>query len=265
MAPPNITDLLSISSRNLERGSFSFKLFGDEFQGSGFLFNQVQEGMANALHPFVKGTERAAERVVRIGTRQFRLGGFSAVDMYGVRPTSRRIFHIQVSSSDFDRDYPVRAELRLAVPEDLLARVQIAKLLADPRKPLASLQTIFDKVLGWDDPDGEKMKIFEDVADTDPVIVLERTAQALEARNLPELAASIREKEFVMAAVQAIQKAQAEGQLQQLFGPGSQGEAVNDAGAGADSRAGGQNVAPPNPSPNSGPGAQDTGMGGGPY
>ena len=250
LAPPNITDLLSISSGNIERATFSFKLFGDDFQGSGFLFNQVQQGLANALQPYKAGVERADERIARLGTRQFRLGGFSGVDLFGRRPSSRRIFHFRASSADFDRDYPIRAELQLAVPEDLLAKVQIARILADPRKPLASLQTIFDKVLGWDDPDGEKAKIFEDVADTDPVIVLERTAQALERRNLPELAASIREKEFVMAAVQAIQKAQVEGQLSQLFGPGSEGAAM------ANAQAGGQTVSPPNPTAPTGPGTE---------
>ncbi len=267
LAPPNITDLLSISSRNLERATFSFKMFGDDFQGSGFLFNQAQEAMSSALHPYKAGVERAAERVVRIGTRQFRLGGFSDVDMYGRRPSARRIFHFRASSKDFERDYKVTAELQLAVPEDLLARVQIAKLLADPRKPLASLQTIFDKVLGWDDPDGEKEKIFEDVADTDPVIVLERTARALEKRNLPELAASIREKEFVMAAVQAMQKAQMEGNLQKMFGPGSQGAQAADQGGGAGSEVGGSTVSPPNPTAKSGPQGDmsATAAGGGPY
>ena len=265
LAPPNITDLLSISSRNLERGTFSFKMFGDDFQGSGFLFNQAQEAMASALYPFKTGVERAAERVVRIGTRQFRLGNFNGVDMYGRRPSSRRVFHFRLSSSDFDRDYKVRAELKLAVPDDMLSKVQIAKLLLDPRKPLASLQTVFDKILGWDDPDGEKTRIFEDVADTDPMIVLERTARALEERGLPELATSIREKEFMMAAVQAMQKAQIEGQLQQLLGPGAGGGGGE--GAGAAPEAGGQNVSPPNPTAKSGPGGDmsATSASGGPY
>jgi hypothetical protein len=265
VAPPNITDLLNISSRNLEKGTFSFKMFGDDFQGSGFLFNQAQEAMSTALHPFKSGVERAGERVARLGTRQFRLGGFKSINLTGVRPGSRRIFSMDVSSDEFEKDYKISAELQLAIPEDLLSRVQIAKLLADPRKPLASLQTIFDKVLGWDDPDGEKERIFEDVADTDPVIVLERTARALDKRGLPELAASIREKEFVMAAVQAMQKAQAEGQLQQLLGGGAQGGGPPPPG-GAGPESGGSTVSPPNPTSNA-PQPADmgaTGMSGGP-
>jgi hypothetical protein len=254
VAPPNITDLLSISSANLEKGTFSFKMFGSDFQGSGFLFNQAQEAMSSALYPFKAGVERAGERVARIGTRQFRLGNFRDINMTGQKPGSRRIFSMKMSSDDFDKDYKITAELQLAVPEDLLARVQIAKLLADPRKPLASLQTIFDKVLGWDDPDGEKEKIFEDVADTDPIIVLERTARALERRGLPELAASIREKEFTMAAVQAMQKAQMEGNLQQVLGQGGGGApGAGGPGGGAGSEAGGSTVSPPNPTAHTGP------------
>ena len=256
IAPPSITDLLAISARENERATFSFKLFGDQFEGSGFLFNQVQEGMANALHPFRGGVEQWASRIARMGLRQFRLGGFEDLTLYGRRPQSKHIFTAQVSSDMIQRDYRIDAELTLSVPDDMMAKIQMARLLADPRRPLASIQTIFDKILGWDDPDGEKERIFEDVADTDPVIILERVRKVLDKRGLPELAAAMGEKEFVARAVQAMQVAQAQGQLQQLMGP--------NAGAGAPAEAGGQNVSPPNPTATGAPPADQTYSMGGP-
>ena len=255
IAPPSITDLLSLSSREIERGTFSFKLFGDQFEGSGFLFNQVQQGLANALHPYSQGVERHFERLARIGIRQFRLGDFNNITVYGQRPQSRQIFSVEVSSSDIERDYRIKCQLQLSVPEDMLSKIQMARLLADPRRPLASLQTIFDKILLWDDPDGEKRKIFEDIADTDPIIVLERVARALEQRGLDELAQTIRQKEFMLKAAQELQAAQISGQAQQLLGQGG----------GAGSESGGQSVSPPNPTATGQPAPDATATAGGTY
>ena len=68
-----------------------------------------------------------------------------------------------------------------------------------------SLVTVMENVLQLDDPEGEIGRIFADIADLDPVIVLERVAKVLEEQGEPELAARIRMKEFQQNFIQEMQ------------------------------------------------------------
>jgi hypothetical protein len=91
------------------------------------------------------------------------------------------------------RPFPVFSP---SLPEDMMMKAQVARILLDPRRPVASLATVIDRVFQWEDPEGEENRIFADIANLDPVIVLERIAQALEEEGLPEVAERIRTQEF---------------------------------------------------------------------
>jgi hypothetical protein len=107
-----------------------------------------------------------------------------------------------------------------ALPEDLLQKAEIARILLDPRRPIMSLITVLDQVFQLDDPEGEISRMFEDIANLDPVFVLEHVAQALERAGQPEFAARIRQVEFQKAFVEAAQFKAAQ---QAAAGPGPQG------------------------------------------
>jgi hypothetical protein len=104
-----------------------------------------------------------------------------------------------------ERKYKPIPIFKPALPEDLLQKAEIARILLDPRRPIMSLITVLDQVFQLDDPEGEIGRMFEDIANLDPVFVLEHVAQALEKAGQPEFAARIRQVEFQKAFVEAAQ------------------------------------------------------------
>jgi len=70
-------------------------------------------------------------------------------------------------------------------------------------------------VLEWEDAEREKQLIFDDLADTDPVVVMLRLQSRMLARGWPELAELFGNKAFFQAFVE---KAQQQQMLQQLMG-----------------------------------------------
>ena len=71
----------------------------------------------------------------------------------------------------------------------------------------------------WEDPSGEQDRIWEDLANQDPIIVLEQIAQSLDKIGEEEMAARIREQQFRTKFVEDAQFRQISGAV-----PGGGGE-----------------------------------------
>lgn len=209
-APVDSRWLLDQLMKENHWGTVSPIIFADTpFAGSGFLFGQMESTALNSLGAFRDGLEQWGRATAELIRDQFKSGKGKGMSPFAstIRNSRDKFISVAVKPSDLAKlpDYTVDVELKPGLPDDMLTRVNIARQLLDPRRPIASLRTVFDLVLGWDDPDGELDRIFEDMAMTDPIIVLERVAQALERHGLPEIAVEIRDKEFKQKFIQEAQ------------------------------------------------------------
>ena len=100
-------------------------------------------------------------------------------------------------------------------------RVQMARLALDPRRPILSLVTVLEEILQIEDPSGEQDRMWEDLANQDPVIVLEQVAQALDRSDEPEMAERIRESRMRAKLIEDLQFRQLTGTVP--GGPGGPG------------------------------------------
>jgi len=221
--------LLDILRQEQQQGTLSAILravlpAGGGDVSSGILFQQLTSAALNALEPFLSG-------LVQFGQRM----GTSIIMQLQVSAREIRPFTVAVPfkqnsffSLEFDpktdlqagRKYKIRPIFRPALPDDMAIRIQMARLALDPRRPILSLVTVLEKFMGGivEDPEQEADRIWEDLANQDPVIVLEQIAQALERHGEQEMADRIRESEMRHKLIEDLQFRQATGTV-----PGPQG------------------------------------------
>lgn len=258
-APPDLSMITQLLGSQIQRGTFSYVLYGDApFQGSGYLFAQIEQAALNSLEPFRAGVKNWAELLSTAVIEEFRSGKASEVQVSG-RDSRNRLFITTVDPKTIEKGYYIEAEIRPALPDDMMTRVQMARLLLDPRRPIASLQTVFDRVLQWPDARGELDRIFEDIAYTDPLIVLDRVAEILKEHGAEEYAEALRERQFRMAFMEEaafkIQSAQAGMALNQMGGGGTPPGALPPEAQGMPTEGG-----PPTPAGGAEPGMGAAGM-----
>lgn len=201
-SPPDLTALLGLFSSSMQRGTISFILYGDTpFQGSGFLHQQVHAAALAALHDYLEGVNIWGKWILDEATSQYMGGRFRPFSVTASTgdPTDT---YVKVSWDpkearvlDFTPEWQVG--FRLSLPSDILQRTMVARQLTDPRKPLISTRTAQERLL-FDlvqDPDGESNRIFEDLANMNPVILAKRLRMAAETMGYTELAAELKQME----------------------------------------------------------------------
>lgn len=209
------------------------------FDGTGVLFQQMAHAALNALEPFQDGMEEFGQRVGTSLLAQMQMAApilksFSVLappQTSGVK--SRQSFMVIDFDPKKDLDkkkrYRPRPVFKPALPDDLALRINSAKLALDPRRPILSLTTVLEHILEVEDPTDEIDRIWEDIANTDPVIVLEQIGAALERLGETELAQRIQEKQFQQNFQNELQTRQATGNLPPA--PGAPGNMPPQAGA----------------------------------
>lgn len=226
--------LLQVLKDERQRGMLASVLQASSaFQGSGVMLQQTIHSALNALEPFQSGMGTFGSQVGSHILEQLKAEDFGTLSL--VVRSSRAYFNIEFDpKTDLGkrkyRPFPVFTP---SLPEDMMMKAQVARILLDPRRPVASLVTVIDRVFQWEDPEGEESRIFADIANLDPVIVLERVAQALEEEGLPEVAERIRTEQFramFTKDLQFRQMAAAAGVEGALPGPGPETGAVTATG-----------------------------------
>lgn len=194
---------------------------------SGVLLQEITNAAMSSLAPFQTG---AVDFGVRAGTSilaQLKkaapvIGSFEL--QHGT--STKTWFNIEfdpISELDMGRHYRPVPVMKPALPDDLTARMTAARMALDPRRPMLSLLTVMEEILFVDDPMAESDRLWEDLAQNDPVIILEQMAMALERHGEDEMAARIRQEEFAARFV-------AEARIRQITG--SQAQGAPDGGAG---------------------------------
>jgi hypothetical protein len=189
---------------------------------SGFGLQQMTNTAVNALEPYLDGMKQFGIRFGGSVLKQMQLAAGELAPFQVVTPTPKRAyFRIEFDPKvDLDRNRRYRPVPvpKPALPDDLTVRLTAARLALDPRRPLLSLITVLETIVQIEDPAGEVNRIWEDIAQTDPVIVAEQIADALERLGEDTMAARMRETEFRQKLVEDIKFRQITGSIPGLGG-----------------------------------------------
>lgn len=220
-ASPDTYRLLDFLSRQVAQGSIDQNLLRglENFTGSGFLRSQLENAALNSLGPWLESYEFWATEVAQSLMNQLHHNAGSAFTVIA-EGSGRRLMKIKFGPEMVKDIVYVEMKAKPALPDDLAVRVNIAAQLLNPARPMASLQTVFDQVLDWEDAEREKKLLFDDVADMDPIVVMLRIQARMVARGMPEIAKLFGDKAFVMAFAQQVMQARL---IQQLQGGGQPG------------------------------------------
>ena len=224
-ASPDTYRLLDFIGKQLSQGTLDQNLLRglEGFQGSGFLRSQLENAALNSLGPWIESYETWATEVAQSLMNQLRQGSGQEFTVWA-EGSGRRLMKIKFGPEMVEDVVYVEMKAKPALPDDLAVRVNIAAQLLNPARPLASLQTVFDQVLEWEDAEREKRLLFDDIADMDPIVVMLRIQARMVARGMPEIAKLFGDKAFVMAFAQQVMQARLVQQLQgQMQGGGMQG------------------------------------------
>jgi hypothetical protein len=199
--------ILGVLSDERQRGVLSNILQTTAAQAgmTGVALQQVLHTALNALEPYAVGMVDFGRMFGTHFLEQLKAADYGTMSLVG--RSGRSFFRIEFDPKEDlgERRYKALPIFKPALPDDMFIKAQTARILLDPRRPVMSLVTVLENVLQLDDPEGEINRIFADIADLDPVIVLERVASVLEEQEEFDLAARIRQKEFQQNFVQDLQ------------------------------------------------------------
>ena len=184
---------------------------------SGIVLQQAINAALNSLHAFATGLEDFGTMFSEHMLEQLRTTQPGVLDLVarGASRTYNRLAFDPKSDLE-ERKYHLVPVFKPAVPEDIMTKAQAATLLLNPRNPIMSVITVLDQIFQMEDPEGEYKRMLEDIANRDPVILLERIATMLEEEGEGEMASRIRQKEFVAKFSEDVQKLQLEAEKAQL-------------------------------------------------
>jgi hypothetical protein len=194
--------LMEILRQEQQQGTLSAILrasmpMGGGDLASGILFSQMTSAALNALEPYMSGLKQFGQRMGTSLLNQMQLAARELRPFSVSVPFKQNTFFSiefdPVADMESGRKYRARPVFRPALPDDMHIRIQMARLALDPRRPILSLTTVLETILQKEDPQGEMDLIWEDLANQDPVLVLEQIAQALERFGEKEMAARMRE------------------------------------------------------------------------
>lgn len=180
---------------------------------TGVLFQQMANAALNALEPYSDGMEEFGQRMGTSILSQLKAASsiikpFEVMAPQRAGASKRQSFWvIEFDPKDLDkkRRYRPRPVFKPSLPDDLAVRINAARLALDPRRPILSLTTVLEHILQVEDPSDEIDRIWEDIANTDPVIVFEQVAAALERMGETDLAERIQEKQFRQSMIEQLQ------------------------------------------------------------
>lgn len=222
-APPTINQdawrILEILRGEKQRGMLDgiLQAQGAADAASGIVLQQAINTALNNLNPYGKGLVNFGGMFGSHMLEQLKVVDTGTLSL--VKRGSRSYFRITFNpATDLtDRKYKPEPIFKPAVPEDLLLKAQVARLLLDPRMPIMSLVTVLDKIFQLEDPEGENKRMMEDIANRDPIILLERIADILAEQGEDEMAARIRQKEFQARYQEQAQMMNLQAQMAQLM------------------------------------------------
>ena len=213
-ASPDLYRILGVIRESYQRGTFSDALYGlTDFQGSGFLQTQLKNAALNNLDPYIEAHKQWGAHTAQLLLSQMRQAKVKDWEVWG-QTNDLRHFRVTIDPKITKRLWPIEMKPTPALPDDLALRVDIARRMLDPNMPLASYQTVLDRVLEFGDAQKERKLMFEDLAERDPSIVFLRIQQRMLARGQDDLAQAFGDRAYAVAFVQKMAEIKAMGEAQ---------------------------------------------------
>jgi hypothetical protein len=231
--------ILDILREEKERGTLNniLQATGAVNSASGIVLQQAINAALNGLHPFSTGNRNFGTVFGSHILEQLRtadVGSLSLVSR-GAKSYFRITFDPKADLGE--RKYLPEPVFKPSVPEDMMLKAQVSRLLLDPRMPVMSVTTVLDRIFQLEDPEGEQKRMLEDIANRDPVLLLERVAQVLEEAGEQDMADRIRQKEFQAVFQEKAQMLEMQAQVSQLM---AQMQGAQNAAGGAGGQGAGQ-------------------------
>ncbi len=224
---PDAYRLVELLQQEREKGVLSNILQSvTPFSGTGVLFEQMTNSALNSIEPYHNGGVQFGTLMGSSIMGQLQVAGREIGSFQLDAPTPKQTyFRVEFDPAMLDKTRHYRAipVLKPALPDDLTVRMTAARMALDPRAPMLSLLTVMETILQIDDPMGEMDRIFEDMAQRDPVLLPEIMAQAFDRLNEPAMAARMRETEFEAQLIADLQLRQLTGNLGTGGAGGQQG------------------------------------------
>lgn len=254
---PAGVQFLQIIADEREKGTISPILQAMGNFESGFQMARAEQVALTSLEPYIDAQKEWASGMGQLILDQIALGGLSKkVKLTYSNETStggRSYARIEFDPGILKQlgRLIVTGDIEPALPTDMMERAQIANLLTNGRRPLLSRSTTQERILKVPDPSGENDRIWNDIAETDPTVIMMEMAAAARRRGDEELALMFEDRhKFAMAmemAQQMMVMAQMQGMqqgMQQQMGGGMGGgmgrggnQATDGNGAGINSPA----------------------------
>ena len=178
------------------------------FQGTGVLFQQIANAALNSVEPYLDSMKTFGMLIGTSVLEQVKAASdeLEPFQLIGLnRSRSRFTMEFDPKTDLVDRFYMPVPVFKPALPDDLAIRINAARLALDPRRPILSLKYVLENIIQVDDTQGEIDGIWEDLANSDPVIMLEQLAIALEKMGELEIADRLRQAEFKARFVEDMQ------------------------------------------------------------
>jgi hypothetical protein len=213
---------MQVLSLEKEKGTISGVLSALGEYRSGFLQARMEQVALNALEPYIHGQASWGSGVGQLIIDQVKYadhykGKLSlAYTKEQGAGAAANFFNVEFDPKvlkEINRPV-VKAEIEPSLPVDMMERATIANVLVNGRRPLISRSTAQERVLRLPDSSRENDRIWEDIAETDPVVIMEELAQGLERLGKDELAKVFRDRESMMLAMEMLQQMQ----MQQMMG-----------------------------------------------
>ena len=206
---PNAMAILQLINQDISDGSLDLRfILSSDQMSSGFTRARMEQAALIALNDFKEGVEDWGASVGESFVAQYRKGHSKLKDftVTGRKPGSQSVYFTvdiddQVKELLIDGKEPplIAAHIKVALPVDLMARINMAKSAIDPNNPVMGLAMALDTILELDDIDAAMAQIMEDAGNRNPTITLLRLAQSFKENGAPEIAEQIMQDDFRMA------------------------------------------------------------------
>lgn len=204
---PDAYQLLQWMSQEISDGTIDLRfILASESEATGHLRARLEQAALIATEDYKDGLQQWGVSVAESFMSQYRAsrkGAFKDWTLVGREGQQQSRFFVVDVDGEVDEllragsEPPViEATVKVAMPVDMVARINMAKVAIDPSNPIMSLAMALDLIMEFDDPQAAEDMILQDIGNRNPSIVLMRIANAFAENGAPELAQMILQDNF---------------------------------------------------------------------
>ena len=219
LAAPDIVSILQIISQEISDGSIDLRfILASEHEGSALGRARMEQASILQLSDYKQGVQDWAVDVAQTFNAQYARSNkaFAKWKMIARTPSDMtRYFVVDVDGAIetmFGKDglepVLIEANVKAALPVDMMARINMAKSAIDPSNPIMSLAEALDIIMETDDVEATMAMIWDDIGNRNPTIQLFRLAEQFKENGAPEIAQMIMADGFRQAFTNAMAASQ---------------------------------------------------------